>query len=290
MPTDGSRVGRPQWKRAPLAERPSRFSVESRSAAGDLAVHLAPEQCARGGAEQGAGGTLPSGVDCPAGQSPGCGTDDKAGGAVRLAAVIAAIVAAPVANLDRLVFWRDECVLDEDAAADPDGEGSELMTEMIVLALQCDATRAITFMLGNSASDRDYGFLGVPGTHHELSHHQSLQSNYDKLKIIDHWEVQQFAYLLEKLKATTDVEGQPLLSSTMVFFSSEISDGNRHNHTNMPVLLAGRANGYFATGRHVRYRNEQPVANLFMSMLDAMGVPVNQFGDDGTALLPDLRS
>src|SRR5690606_32997830 len=96
--TDGSRAGRPQWKRAPLAERPSRFRVESRSAAGDLAVHLAPEQCARGGAEQGAGGTLPAGVDCPAGESPGCGTDDQAGGAVRLAAVIAAIVAAPVAH------------------------------------------------------------------------------------------------------------------------------------------------------------------------------------------------
>src|SRR5690606_10390286 len=96
--TDGSRAGWPQWKRAPLAERPSRFSVESRSAAGDLAVYLAPEQCARGGAEQGAGGTLPAGVDCPAGESPGCGTDDQAGGAVRLAAVIAAIVAAPVAH------------------------------------------------------------------------------------------------------------------------------------------------------------------------------------------------
>lgn len=166
---------------------------------------------------------------------------------------------------------------------------ARLMSDLMVLAFQCDITRVQTFMLENAASNRRYDFLGIDQGHHELSHHQSLQSNYDKLKIIDHWEVQQFAYLLEKLKSTRDVEGQPLLDSTMAFFSSEISDGNRHNHTNMPVLLAGRANGYFATGRHIRYRNEQPVANLFMSMLDAMGTPVGQFGDDGTALLSELR-
>lgn len=167
---------------------------------------------------------------------------------------------------------------------------ARLMADLMVLAFQCDLTRVQTFMLANAGSNRRYDFLGIDQGHHELSHHQSLQVNYDKLKIIDHWEVQQFAYLLERLKATTDGDGKSLLDTATVFFSSEISDGNRHNHTDMPVLLAGRANGYFATGRHIRYSREQPVANLFISMLDAMGLPVQNFGDDGTGTLPDLRA
>ncbi len=165
---------------------------------------------------------------------------------------------------------------------------ARLMADLMVLAFQCDLTRVQTFMLANAGSNRRYDFLGIDQGHHELSHHQNLQTNYDKLKIIDHWEVQQFAYLLEKLKSTVDGDGKSLLDTATVFFSSEISDGNRHNHTDMPILLAGRANGYFATGRHIRYSKEQPVANLFISMLDAMGLPVQTFGDDGTGTLPEL--
>ncbi len=167
---------------------------------------------------------------------------------------------------------------------------ARLMADLMVLAFQCDLTRVQTFMLANAGSNRRYDFLGIDQGHHELSHHQNLQTNYDKLKIIDHWEIQQFAYLLEKLKSTTDGDGKSLLDTATVFFSSEISDGNRHNHTDMPVLLAGRANGYFATGRHLHYSREQPVANLFISMLDAMGLPVQTFGDDGTGILPELRA
>lgn len=167
---------------------------------------------------------------------------------------------------------------------------ARLMADLMVVAFQCDLTRVQTFMLANAGSNRRYDFLGIDQGHHELSHHQNLQANYDKLKIIDHWEVQQFAYLLEKMKSTTDSAGKSLLDTAAVFFSSEISDGNRHNHTDMPVLLAGRANGYFATGRHIRYSREQPVANLFVSMLESMGLPVQSFGDDGTGTLSELRS
>lgn len=166
---------------------------------------------------------------------------------------------------------------------------AQIMSDLIVLAFQCDMTRAVTFMLANGGSWRSYDFLGVDSSHHQASHHQGLQSNFEKLKIIENWEVQQFAYLLEKLKGTRDIQERPLLDSCTAFFSSEIADGSRHNHVDLPVLLAGKANGYFATGRHVRYDAEQPIANLFMTMLDAMGIPVDQFGEDGTEILHNLQ-
>lgn len=166
-------------------------------------------------------------------------------------------------------------------------EKAEVMADLMVLAFQCDLTRVQTFMLSNAGSGRVYDFLGVSDGHHNYSHHQSLESNYSALRTIDRWEVTQFAYLLDKLKTTNDVEGNPLLDSCAVFFSSEISDGNRHNHNDMPVLVAGKANGQFTTGRHVRY-NDAPMANLFISMIQAMGVDVMEFGDDGTRPLGNL--
>ena len=114
-----------------------------------------------------------------------------------------------------------------------------------------------------------------------------MQSNFNKLKTINLWEVEQFAYLLEKLKATTAVDGSNLLDCSCVFFSSEISDGDRHNHWDMPVLLAGNANGYFQTGQHINYASEQPVSNLFMSMLDAVGATQSSFGNS-TGLLNSI--
>ncbi|MEZ4458614.1 MAG: DUF1552 domain-containing protein [bacterium] len=166
-------------------------------------------------------------------------------------------------------------------------EKAQVMADLMVLAMQCDLTRIQTFMLANAGSGRVYDFLGIAEGHHELSHHQGLQYNYDRLMQINRWEIEQFAYLVEKLKAATDAEGKSLLDSCTVFFSSEISDGNRHNHDDMPIILAGKGNGAFTTGRHVRY-NQRPVANLFISMLQANGVMVNSFGDDGDGPLENL--
>lgn len=164
---------------------------------------------------------------------------------------------------------------------------AQVMADLMVLAMQCDLTRIQTFMLANAGSGRVYDFLGISEGHHELSHHQGLDYNYERLKIINRWEMEQFAYLLEKLKAATDAEGNSLMDSCSVFFSSEISDGNRHNHDDMPIILAGRANGAFNPGRHVRY-NSRPVANLFISMLRAQGVDATSFGDDGDGPLENL--
>jgi hypothetical protein len=161
------------------------------------------------------------------------------------------------------------------------------MLDLMVVAFACDSTRIISFMLGNAGSNQSYSFIGVPGAHHEISHHQDQQSNFDMLRQIDIWEVEQLAYLLEKLDAIEEGEGSTMLDHSIVYFSSEIEDGNSHSHYNLPVVLAGGGGGAFSPGRHVTY-DEAPMGNLFISILEAMGVETSTFGDDGTAPLSDL--
>jgi len=160
----------------------------------------------------------------------------------------------------------------------------EIMNTLMVLAFQCDATRVISFMLANAGSNRSYDFIGVSGGHHEISHHQDNPDNFGKLTVIDQWEVQQFANLLEQLDAVEDVDGTTLLDNSLLFFSSEISDGNAHNHNDMPILLAGKGGGDISSGRHIAYNDEPSVAKLFVAMLNTVGVDVNEFGDDSGAL------
>jgi hypothetical protein len=161
------------------------------------------------------------------------------------------------------------------------------MTDLMVLAMQCDATRIITFMLGNAGSDRVYGNLGLTIGHHTISHHMSLPTNLAMLQQIGTWELQQFAYFLGKMKAVTE-GAQTMLYNSSVFFSSEISDGNRHNHDDMPVLFAGNGGGAFTPGKHVLYTPDShtKVSNLLTSMLASVGV--NTLVGDATGPLAEL--
>lgn len=166
-------------------------------------------------------------------------------------------------------------------------EKTKLMCDLMVLAFQCDLTRVATFMLGNARSDRVYPFLGLTGQHHTYSHHQHDPANLQALAKIDHWEVEQFSYLLQRMKAVREGEAT-LLDNALVYFGSEVADGNSHGHADMPVLLAGRGGGAVVPGRHVRYSGSPPLANLFISMLSTVGVDLSSFGDDGTGPLPQL--
>jgi hypothetical protein len=161
------------------------------------------------------------------------------------------------------------------------------MTDLMVLAMQCDATRIVTFMLGNARSDRVYGNLGLTTGHHTISHHMSLPANLAMLQQIGTWELQQFAYFLGKMKAVTE-GAQTMLYNSSVFFSSEISDGNRHNHDDMPVLFAGNGGGAFSPGKHVLYPPDShtKVSNLLTSMLASVGV--NTKVGEATGTLPEL--
>jgi hypothetical protein len=177
---------------------------------------------------------------------------------------------------------------DQGAALPNDFDGAEdkmrTMMDLMVKAFECDATRVISFMAGNAVSGRDFGFIGASGNHHSISHHGGSQSNYDKLQIINTWEMEQFAYLLTELDRSTEVDGGTVLDNSMVFLSSEVSDGNRHNHDNLPVLLAGSGGGVLSeTGRHSEFPDE-PIANLYLAMLQKYGVDADSFGDSTGSL------
>lgn len=163
----------------------------------------------------------------------------------------------------------------------------DALSELTAIAVSCDLTRIVSFMLGNATSNRSYGFLGVPNAHHELSHHQDIPENQELLTIIDIWEVERFGQLLARLAAMPEGDGT-VLDNTIALFGSDISDGNRHNHDDMPVLLAGRGGGYVDAGRHVRV-DGQPMADLYIGMLEAVGVGVTSFGLDGTRPMEALR-
>lgn len=169
----------------------------------------------------------------------------------------------------------------------PFADHVQIMSDLMVTAMQCDATRIITFMMSNAGSGRSYEFIGVSGAHHEISHHQNMQENFDKLTIIDTWEVTQLAYLLEKMDAV-DEGGVTMLDNSLVFFSSEIEDGNSHSHYNMPIVLAGRGGGAISSGRHISFSNNRPVADLFVSILNALDLPDKSFGLDSTGPITEL--
>lgn len=155
----------------------------------------------------------------------------------------------------------------------------ELMYDLMAAAFETDSTRVITFMLGNAGSNQSYTQLGVNEGHHSLSHHRNDEKKVADLKKIDLNFVQHFARFLEKLKSTSEGEGD-LLDQSMIVFGSAIGDGNRHNHDKLPVLLAGRGGGTIDSGRHIAYDDSIPLNNLFLSMLDRVGAPrVKEFGD-----------
>jgi len=171
----------------------------------------------------------------------------------------------------------------------PDGvprsyqEHIRIMSDLIVLAFQADVTRVCSFMYGNAGSNRSYKFIGVGEGHHQLSHHRNSRDKMTKIQKIDQFHMEQYAYMLKKLKSVKEGDGN-LLDNSMILIGSGLSDGNRHHHHNLPILVAGRGGGSLKPGRHIRYPKETPLCNLYVSMLDRMGAFVEQFGDSKARL------
>jgi hypothetical protein len=155
-----------------------------------------------------------------------------------------------------------------------------LMFDMLHLAFQTDNTRMATFMIAGDGNNRDFAEIGVNDGHHNLSHHGGKQDWIEKVEKIDLWYVSQLAYFLEKMEATKDIDGNSLLHNSQIVYGSANADGNRHTHTNLPVLLAGHAGGTLQPGRHTKF-NDEPVTNLFLSMMDRVGgaQKIERFGD-----------
>ena len=132
--------------------------------------------------------------------------------------------------------------------------------------------------MADDGSNRQYPFIGVREGHHDLSHHGGDAEKKAKIAKINRFHVSQFAYFLEKLKSVKDGEST-LLDHCMVVYGSGLGDGNRHNHDDLPVLVAGRGGGTIQAGRHLRVSKQTPMANLYVSLLDRMGAGVERFGD-----------
>ena len=159
-------------------------------------------------------------------------------------------------------------------------EHVKLMLDLMILSFQTDATRVSTFMFANDVSPRNFDGMveGVHGGHHHLSHHQNDKDKIDQYQRINRWHVAQLAYVLEKMKSIREGENT-LLDNSMVLFGSSISDGNKHDPANLPIILAGKAGGALKTGGHIATPKNTPLCNLYVSMLEKMGTPADHFGD-----------
>jgi hypothetical protein len=182
-----------------------------------------------------------------------------------------------------------------DGALKPSGipptfaEYVKLMFDLQVVAFQADVTRVVSMMIGREGSLQTYPEIGVPDSHHPLTHHRGQPDFVDKVSKINTFHAELFAHFIARLKATPDVDGS-LLDNTMVVYGSAISDGDRHTHEDLPVLLVGRGGGCVKPGRHVVYKRDTPLTNLYLTLLDGMGVRPESIGDSSGKLehLADL--
>jgi hypothetical protein len=179
--------------------------------------------------------------------------------------------------------WKSRVTLEPKAApTDSPNDHAEhvrLMMDMIATAFQSDTTRVSTFMFGNAVSNVSFRFLeGVSAGHHDVSHHQKDADKLRQYQLINRWHIEQYAYLLKKLASIKEGDSN-MLDNSMVLFASALSDGNSHDPHKLPFVLGGRAGGRINSGQHLMYTEDTPVANLYVSMLNAFGAPVERFAD-----------
>lgn len=162
-------------------------------------------------------------------------------------------------------------------------EHIDLMFDLMQVAFQTDSTRIITLMLANEGSNRAYREVDVKEGHHQLSHHRDDKEKIAQLQKIDQFLVTRFARFLQKMQATREGTST-LLDQSMIVYGCSISDGNRHRHEDLPVLLAGRGGGTITSGRSLSLKGEVPMANLYLAMLERMGAKADRFGDSTGSL------
>jgi len=157
-------------------------------------------------------------------------------------------------------------------------EYANLTFDLLLLAFQTDLTRLCTLVLGREGSMRVYPEIGIPDPHHPLTHHRNNPDWIEKVVQINILHAQLFASFIKKLKETPDGDCS-LLDNSMIVYSSGLGDGNRHTHEDLPVLLLGRGGGSFKPGRHIVYKKGTPITNLYLTMLDRIGVRPEKLGD-----------
>lgn len=164
-------------------------------------------------------------------------------------------------------------------------EHFKLLTDMMVIAFQSDMTRIVTFLITREGTSRAYREIGIADGHHPCTHHQNKPDLMEKVSKINEYHTTQLAGFLAKMKATREGDSN-LLDNSMIVYGAGLSDGNRHLHEDLPTLLIGRGGGFLKPGRRIVYRKETPMCNLHLSLMDRMGVPVENFGDASGRLDP----
>jgi len=183
--------------------------------------------------------------------------------------------------------WKPRVALDPAGNPKDYAEHVRLMFDIIALAFQSDSTRVATFLFGNEVSNQNFAFVdGVTGAHHSLSHHENKPDNMRQYQLINKWHIEQYGYLLRKLRDMKEGDSN-VLDNSMILLGAGIRDGNKHDPHNLPVVLAGKAGGRLASGQHLSYEKDTPLSNLYVSMLDAFGAPVERFADS-TGRLPGV--
>jgi hypothetical protein len=153
-----------------------------------------------------------------------------------------------------------------------------LMHDLLVVALQSDITRISTLLYSREGSNRAYPSLGFTDGHHPITHHRYIPDLVEKVTKINCYHLEQFAYFIQRLKSIQEGDGT-LLDHCMIVYGSSLSDGNRHSHEDLPVIILGRGNGKLKPGRHIVYDDKPPMTNLFLTLLDKLGVATEKLGD-----------
>lgn len=200
-----------------------------------------------------------------------------------------------VRQIERRISSADKLEGQEIGAPDyprPEGvpekfaEHVTLLMDLMVLAFQTDTTRISTLMFANAGSNRSYRQIDVGDGHHDLSHHGNNQGKQEKIASINRYHVSLFKHFMDRVAEVPDGDKR-LIDNCMIVYGSGISDGNRHNHDDLPIVLAGHGAGTLRPGRHIRYDRETPLTNLYLSMLKRVGVRVDGFSDS-TGVLANL--
>jgi len=179
---------------------------------------------------------------------------------------------------------RDLPIVAQPAGAPPDfADYARIMFDLLALAFQCDLTRVATFMVGRELSTRTFPEIGVPDQHHSLSHHQDNMEKLEKQGKLNVFHLQLLTHFLEKLRQTPDGDGT-LLDRSMILYGSGMSNSNFHYPYDLPTVMVNGKGVGIPGNRHVRYPDGTPIANLYLTMLDKMGVRVDKFGDSTARL------
>jgi len=198
-----------------------------------------------------------------------------------------------VRSLEKQIEKNEQFKLPGSSLAEPTGipESHEahvdLMYDLMAVAFQTDSTRVVSYCVAPEGSNRPFPALGIAEGHHFLTHHAGNQDKILKVAKIERWYMERFARFLNKLDTMQDADGKSVLSNSMIVYGCAIGDGNRHNHDNLPVVIAGGGGGTLNTGRHVKVAAHTPMTNLYTSMLDRMGVKIDKVGDS-TGVLEDV--